>query len=61
VADGRTNFQVAAQLGISAATVRTHLENAFPKLGVSNRTAAAAALRGHASDERRIEPGPRAR
>lgn len=46
VAEGGTNRQVARQLGISPATVRTHLENAFPKLGVATRTAAAAVVRG---------------
>ena len=32
-------------LGISPLTVRKHLEHAYPKLGVGNRTAAAARLR----------------
>lgn len=41
VAEGLTNKQVAQELGISAGTVTKHLENAFPKLGVSTRAAAA--------------------
>jgi len=40
VAAGRTNSQIARQLGISDRTVRTHLENIYDKLGVSSRTAA---------------------
>lgn len=59
VADGRTNLQVAAQLGISPTTVRTHLENAFPKLGVTNRTAAAAMLRASAPTNVVLNPSLR--
>ena len=40
LADGRTNTQIARQLGISEGTVRTHLENIYERLGVSSRTAA---------------------
>jgi DNA-binding CsgD family transcriptional regulator len=40
LAAGRTNTQIARQLGISEGTVRTHLENMYQKLGVSSRTAA---------------------
>src|SRR5262249_30999569 len=39
VARGASNKQVAAELGISAATVKRHLENVFDKVGV--RTGAA--------------------
>jgi DNA-binding CsgD family transcriptional regulator len=44
-AAGRTNREIAGMLGISPLTVRKHLEHAYPKLGVANRTAAAARLR----------------
>jgi DNA-binding CsgD family transcriptional regulator len=45
VASGASNAQVAEQLSISVSTVRKHLEHCYRKLGVSNRTAAVAALR----------------
>jgi len=40
VAAGHTNAQIARRLGISEATVRTHLEHIYRLLGVSSRTAA---------------------
>ena len=40
-----TNVEVARLLWISPATVRKHLENAYEKLEVHNRTGAVAALR----------------
>ena len=40
IAGGRTNAQIARQLGLSEGTVRTHLENIYSRLQVSNRTAA---------------------
>lgn len=45
VAAGDRNAEIATSLGISPLTVRKHLENVFAKLGVENRTAAAAMLR----------------
>lgn len=39
---GYTNSEIADQLGISGNTVKTHLKNIYGKLGVSNRTQAAA-------------------
>jgi DNA-binding NarL/FixJ family response regulator len=44
VAEGRTNTEISALLWISPGTVRKHLENAFKKLEVHTRTAAAAAV-----------------
>jgi DNA-binding CsgD family transcriptional regulator len=44
VAAGATNRDVADQLCVTVATVRKHLEHAYRKLGVTNRTAAVAAL-----------------
>jgi DNA-binding CsgD family transcriptional regulator len=43
VAQGLTNRQVARRLFISPATVRTHLEHTYEKLGVTTRTAAVTA------------------
>jgi DNA-binding NarL/FixJ family response regulator len=40
IAGGRTNSQIARQLGLAEGTVRTHLENIYGRLNVSNRTAA---------------------
>ncbi len=37
IAAGRTNAQVAAELSVSANTVKTHLRNAFGKLGITSR------------------------
>ena len=46
VAEGESNSEIAEQLHISQATVKSHLVNIFGKLGVSDRTAAVmAALR----------------
>jgi DNA-binding CsgD family transcriptional regulator len=42
IASGHDNITIARQLGLSPATVRKHLENAFTRLGVSSRTAAVA-------------------
>ncbi len=42
VAEGKSNAQISAALGLSENTVKFHLRNLFSKLGVSNRTEAAA-------------------
>lgn len=39
---GYPNNEIAEQLGISPNTVKTHLKNIYGKLGVTNRTQAAA-------------------
>lgn len=43
VADGLENKQIARALGISETTVKTHLRNAFDRLGVASRSEAVAA------------------
>jgi DNA-binding NarL/FixJ family response regulator len=43
LADGLGNKQIAARLGISTNTVKTHLEVVFEKLGVSSRAEAVSA------------------
>lgn len=44
LAEGRSNAQIAAAVCLSENTVKYHLRNLFAKLGVSNRTEAAAKL-----------------
>ena len=46
VANGKTNKEVAAILGVSPHTIRTQLEHVFQKLDVHTRTAAVAKARG---------------
>jgi NarL family two-component system response regulator LiaR len=47
VASGRSNSEVARLLWVSQATVKLHLSHVYGKLGVSNRTAAAAWAHAH--------------
>jgi two-component system nitrate/nitrite response regulator NarL len=42
IADGQSAPEIAAALGVSGATVKTHLQHAYEKLGVSERAAAVA-------------------
>lgn len=50
-AQGRTNAQVAAALGVTTHAVKFHLSSIFRKLGVRNRTEAAAVyLAGNRAD-----------
>jgi DNA-binding CsgD family transcriptional regulator len=44
---GLTYAEIAEQLVVSTATVRTHLENVYPKLGVSEKAAAVAVALRH--------------
>jgi DNA-binding CsgD family transcriptional regulator len=44
---GLTYAEMAAELAVSAATVRTHLENVYAKLGVSGKAAAVACALRH--------------
>lgn len=47
---GLSNKEVARALGVTRATVRKHLENAFLRLEVASRTAAVAVAFGQAAD-----------
>ncbi len=47
VADGLSNKEIAKQLFISLATVKDHVHNILTTSGLANRTAIAAAYRGH--------------
>ena len=50
VGQGKSNYEIAIILGISAHTVKNHLDKIFRKLGVENRWAAAVAIqRRHAN------------
>jgi DNA-binding CsgD family transcriptional regulator len=42
IVEGRTNPEIAAELGLSRHTVKRHVDNLFAKLGVSSRAEAAA-------------------
>ena len=46
LATGRSNSDIAADLYVSVATVRKHLEHAYRKLGVHSRMAAVVAFGG---------------
>lgn len=63
VASGRSNSEVARMLWVSEATVKLHLSHVYGKLGVSNRTAAAAWAHAHgvASGSGDLLPASRAR
>ena len=57
VAAGQQNAEIAELLGVSPATVRKHLENAYAKLGVHGRGEAVAALmRLQGEDEQEGHP-----
>jgi DNA-binding CsgD family transcriptional regulator len=42
VAEGLTNLEIAARMGVSASTVKTHLDRVFLKTGTVHRAAAVA-------------------
>ena len=46
IAEGATNRSIAQQLHLSPHTVKTHLRNAFAKLGITSRTQLTPLVRG---------------
>jgi DNA-binding NarL/FixJ family response regulator len=59
VASGKENGEIALKLGLASATVAKHLEHVYRKLGVPNRTAAAAFLGGsprHRTRRKKLSP-----
>ncbi len=54
LAQGRRNHEIAAELGISHHTVRTHVNRVLTKLGVPHRHAAAAVARRSPSTWRHV-------
>jgi two-component system nitrate/nitrite response regulator NarP len=52
LANGWTNLQIAARIGISRNTVKYHLKNLYDKLGVSNRAMAVALYMQTTMDQR---------
>ena len=51
LAQGKSNPEIARELGVSAHTVRIHISAILRALGVSNRTQAAVLAAGHAVQE----------
>ena len=45
IAAGKSNAEIGAILGVTTGTAKIHVERILTKLGVENRTAAAALLR----------------
>ena len=52
LANGWTNLQIAARIGISGNTVKYHLKNLYDKLGVKNRAMAVALFMSNAREHR---------
>ncbi|MBW4656765.1 MAG: response regulator transcription factor [Kaiparowitsia implicata GSE-PSE-MK54-09C] len=57
VSAGFQNKLIADRMGLSEHTVKAHVHNLIAKLGVTNRTQAAAYLHEHKSDRQRVPPG----
>jgi DNA-binding NarL/FixJ family response regulator len=57
LASGEATGRIADRLGISPVTVRRHLSSVMSKLGVEDRDAALALLRGREEPRRRGRPG----
>ena len=56
IVQGKTNFEAAIVLNISAATVKKHLEHIYAKLGVEGRNAASLCALENLSGQRFVKP-----
>jgi DNA-binding CsgD family transcriptional regulator len=57
LAEGDTSPAIAARLGITVATVKSHLYNAYRKIGVTNRVGATRYYLEELADAARPSPG----
>jgi DNA-binding CsgD family transcriptional regulator len=55
-AEGRSNEEIALELGIGRRTVETHLLRAYRKLGVSDRGALAAYVGSEGPEDEPVDP-----
>lgn len=60
VALGHSDKQIAAEMGMSYRTVRTHLERLFTRLGVRSRTALAVSWRDSRTSATDLQPDGKA-
>jgi DNA-binding NarL/FixJ family response regulator len=52
VAEGHSNKEIGLQIGVTEGTVKMHLHNIYQKLGINNRTALAALVLSHRTDQK---------
>ncbi|MBI3928461.1 MAG: response regulator transcription factor [Armatimonadetes bacterium] len=57
LAEGQSNKEIGARLGLTARTVHGHLQDASKRLGIHGRTALAAWWHEHGRESRGTKPG----